>query len=227
MQTQFQQGYITDLICPPPPPGKTSAEVLQTGLKLAREMCSSAQVMTTLNPYIADVSSIPASDPQVVDVESLAASFDVDVRAGADYATSPFTQYAITDRLPILFGYSTTLVYHSAIRTTQDGLEALTNAGNGVTIHGRWAIKLADAAEYAADEQDTQGGGAAAAPGLDDAFSMAGTSGVVHLLETQQTRCNALLGWYIKQSVDKSHRTTHKRFKELWRERMKDVLYPS
>ncbi|KAI1610829.1 hypothetical protein EDD36DRAFT_304642 [Exophiala viscosa] len=216
MRTHFQQGYITDLVCPPPPPGKTATQVLQIGLVLAREMCSSAKVMTTLNPYIADVSTISPADPAAVDIHSLAATFNVDVRA--DYATSDFTQYAITDKLPVLFGYSTTLVYHSALRTTRDGLEALTNPGNGVTIHGRWVVKVAERSEYV-DEVSRE------AP-MDDAFSLGSSSGVVNLLETQATRCNVMLSWYIRQSVDKSHRTTHKRFKELWRERMKERLYP-
>ncbi|KIV87334.1 hypothetical protein PV11_02887 [Exophiala sideris] len=217
MQTHFHQGYITDLVCPPPPPGQTAADVLEIGLALAREMCSSAKIMTTLNPYIADVSTISSNDPSAVDIQSLAADFNVDVRA--DYATSDFTQYAITDKLPVLFGYTTTLVYHSALRTTKDGLEALTNPGNGVTIHGRWVVKVAERDEYA-DEAGKE------AP-MDDTFSLGSSSGVINLLETQATRCNVMLSWYIKQNVDKSHRVTHKRFKELWRERMKDRLYPT
>ncbi len=222
MQTSFQQGYITDLVCPPPPPGKTASDVLQTGLALALDMVQSAKTMCTLNPFVLDVTSMPADHPKLVDTQALASNFNVDVSAA--YATSQFSQYEITDKLPVFAGYSTTLVYHTALRQTRDGLESLTNPGNGVTIHGRWVIKVADRGSGSDEEKNK----AAPPEESDDGkFSLGNASGVINLLETQQTRCNVVLSWYIKQSFDKSHRTTHRRFKELWRERMKMALYPA
>jgi hypothetical protein len=233
MQSRFQQGYITDLVCPPPPPGKTAADVVQMGHELAMSMCSSAQTMSQLNPFVTDVSTLDPSDPKAVDTAALAAAFGVEVNA--EYATSQFTQYSITDKLPVVAGYSTTLVYYSAIRTTRDGLEALTNPGNGVTIHGRWVISVGGGggahdrngeSTEKLTSVSTSSSLSSSSPPNDDAFSLGNSSGIVHLLETQDTRCNVLLSWYIKQSVDKSHRTTHRRFKEIWRERMKEMLYP-
>ncbi|KAK5380490.1 hypothetical protein LTR20_007069 [Exophiala xenobiotica] len=243
MQTSFQQGYITDLVCPPPPPGKTASDVLQTGLALALDMVQSAKIMCTLNPFVQDVTSMPADHPKLVDVQALAATFGVQDYAATNTtnnATSAGTgagagwaQYEITDKLPVFAGYSTTLVYHTALRQTRDGLESLTNPGNGVTIHGRWVIKVADdrrgddETRESTEQEKERNKAAPPEESEDGKFSLGNASGVINLLETQRTRCNVVLSWYIKQSFDKSHRTTHRRFKELWRERMKMVLYPA
>lgn len=235
LQTYFRKGYITDLVCPPPPPGKTAADVLQTGHSIAMSMVSSAETMAFLNPFVTDVGTLPANDPEAVDVSSLAASFKVELNSA--HATSAFTQYTITDKLPVLFNYSTTMVYHSAMRTTTTGLEALTDPGSGVTIHGHWTVRVAqpgqdgnttrhDEMGQAGREIETETE-AEGAPAADDDFSLTNSSGVINFVETQQTRCSVLLAWYIKQSFDKSHRTTHRRFKEMWRERMKKELYPT
>ncbi|KAK6385058.1 uncharacterized protein PV06_09128 [Exophiala oligosperma] len=228
MQTSFQQGYITDLVCPPPPPGKTAEDVLQMGLSLALDMVHSAKTMCTLNPLVQGVQLMETSHPKLVDTRALASTFGVD-HDDAEHATGPFVQYEITDKLPVFAGYSTTLVYHSAMRETRDGLESLTNPGNGVTIHGRWALRVGK--EGPGDDGGNNARKEMSRPGPpeeseDGKFSLGNASGVIHLLETQNTRCNVMLGWYIKQSLDKSHRTTHQRFKEMWRERMKMVLYP-
>ncbi|KIW21170.1 hypothetical protein PV08_01750 [Exophiala spinifera] len=253
MQTTFQQGYITDLVCPPPPRGKTAEDVLAMGFSLALDMVHSARTMCTLNPFVQAVEPMSDSHPKLVDTRALAKTFQVS-HDDAEYATGPFVQYEIRDKLPVVGGWSTTLVYHSALRETRDGLESLTNPGNGVTIHGRWVLSVdgggggggggGDAKGDARTATSTNGGGggtaaAAAAAQRDEMtrpappqetddgkFSLGNASGVIHLLETQNTRCNVLLSWYIKQSLDKSHRTTHQRFKEMWRERMKMVLYP-
>lgn len=197
------------------------------GLSLALDMVHSAKTMCTLNPLVQTVEPMSPSHPKLVDTNALAKTFKVP-HDDAEYATGPFVQYEITDKLPVFAGYSTTLVYHSALRETRDGLESLTNPGNGVTIHGRWALRVGGGGAGGGEEPDQK---EMARPGPpeesdDGKFSLGNASGVIHLLETQNTKCNVMLSWYIKQSLDKSHRTTHQRFKEMWRERMKMVLYP-
>lgn len=209
MQTSFKSGWITDLILPPPPEGKTAQEVLEFGLKLALKMCSDPELMTSLNPLIQSVVRMPDNHDKAVDHAAMCDLFSVD--PNPTYAQgSPFTQFAITDKLSMLGGYYTTdLTYHSAIRQTADGMEALTNPGSGVLIYGRFSVKVAEARD----------------PKALDAAN--GKAWVINFLETNDLRCNVLLSWYIKSSTEKSHRTAHAKFKDMWLQRMKDAGYPS
>ncbi|KIX08483.1 uncharacterized protein Z518_03139 [Rhinocladiella mackenziei CBS 650.93] len=236
LQTTFKSGWITDLVLPPVPEGKTPSDVLYTGYRIALEMCSDANLMARLNPLVQSVNTIGPSHAKAVDYQSLAADFGVDL--SAQYATGRFTQYEIMDKLPLLFGYSTELRYYSAIRPTKDGMEALTNPGSGVTIYGRFTVQIAQATgpeggagmggSYATNITGAEGSGA----NVDVENNIGGATGtergvgVIHFLETNELKCNVFLSWYIKASTDKSHRTAHANFKERWIARMKELGYP-
>ncbi|KAL2438424.1 hypothetical protein ABEF95_009050 [Exophiala dermatitidis] len=273
LQTTFKTGYITDLILPPPPEGKTPTDVFKAGHSLALEMARSPETMSKLNPFVYSVRAISADDPQAVDVDAVAARFGVDVSTpssssppSAPPPSSPpapswqpadvgnFVQYEIKDKLPVAFGFSADMTYHSAIRTTQQGIEALTDPGSGVLLHGKWGIEVAQsptgpnrstATAPAGDaDADTHvrvgsfdataagiagpGGTGGAGTGGDTGGSGGGgiTSGRLHLLETNTTSCSVLVAWYIKASMDKAHRTAHRRFKDRWVQRMKEMGYP-
>ncbi|KIW33397.1 uncharacterized protein PV07_00250 [Cladophialophora immunda] len=206
MQTTFKSGWITDLVLPAPPEGKSPQDVLDAGYELALKMCTDPVMMARLNPLITNVVTIPASDPKAVDYMALSKDFKVDLNA--DYAIEDFQHYAITDKLNVLPGYSTDLTYYSAIRRTKDGMEALTNPGSGVTIHGRFSIRVAEPRDVKAlDASDGKGW-------------------VVNFYETNELRCNVMLSYYIRATTDKSHRMAHGRFKEMWYQGMKDLGYP-
>lgn len=201
LQTSFKSGWITDLVLPAPTGIQSPQDVLEAGEATALEMCTDPVFMAHLNPLIQKVVEIPASDPKAVDHLALAKDFKVDLTA--EYVTEDWKHYAITDKLNPFPGYTTELTYYSAIRRTRDGMEALTNPGSGVTIYGRFSIKIAEPRDVKAlDASDGRGW-------------------VVNYLETNELKCNALLSYYIKATTDKSHRAAHQRFKELWRERMK------
>ncbi|KAG9778834.1 hypothetical protein ABEF93_002685 [Exophiala dermatitidis] len=289
LQTTFETGYITDLILPPPPEGKTPTDVFRAGHSLALEMARSPETMSKLNPFVYSVRVISADDPQAVDVDAVAARFGVEVSptsssppsappsssAPAPPSPSPpapssqsvgdFVQYEIKDKLPVAFGFSADMTYHSAIRTTQQGIEALTDPGSAVLLHGKWGIEVAQGPDErsSANPGEVTGAnvGTATATGDRDAdthvrtgsfdataagmtgaggtgsSSVGGgsgsgsgpsgiTSGRLHLLETNTTSCSVLVAWYIKASMDKAHRTAHRRFKDRWVQRMKELGYP-
>ncbi|KAH0848625.1 hypothetical protein AYO21_02829 [Fonsecaea monophora] len=207
MQTSFKSGWITDLVLPAPPEGKSPQDVLDAGYELALKMCTDPILMAQLNPLVNKVVNIPASDPKAVDHKAMCKDFKVDLNA--DYAAEDFQHYAITDKLNVIPGYSTDLTYYSAIRRTKDGMEALTNPGSGVTIYGRFTIRIAEPRDVKAlDASDGKGW-------------------VVNFYETNELRCNVMLSYYIRATTDKSHRTAHGRFKEMWYQGMKDMGYPS
>lgn len=52
----------------------------------------------------------------------------------------------------------------------------------------------------------------------------AAETGVIHFIEHNETRCNALLGVYIKATTAKSHQTMHENFKRKWGEIVKAAL---
>ncbi|OAP62740.1 hypothetical protein AYL99_01967 [Fonsecaea erecta] len=205
MQTTFKSGWITDLLLPPAPEGKTPQDVLDAGYELALKMCSDPVLMARLNPLITNVVTIPASDPKAVDHRALSRDFGVELEA--EYALEEFQHYAITDKLNLLPGYSTDLTYYSAIRRTQDGMEALTNPGSGVSIYGRFSVRVAESRDVKAlDASDGKGW-------------------VINLYETNELRCNVMLSYYIRATTDKSHRQAHGRFKEMWYKGMKEMGY--
>ncbi|EHY52754.1 hypothetical protein ABEF92_002723 [Exophiala dermatitidis] len=285
LQTTFKTGYITDLILPPPPEGKTPTDVFRAGHSLALEMARSPETMSKLNPFVYSVRVISADDPQAVDVDAVAARFGVEVSpssssppsappspsppappspsppAPSSQSVGDFVQYEIKDKLPVAFGFSADMTYHSAIRTTQQGIEALTDPGSGVLLHGKWGIEVAqgpdergsanaDADAHArtgsfdataagiADPRAGSAGGATgtgSGSGADGGVGGTGSggtgsgitgSGRLHLLETNTTSCSVLVAWYIKASMDKAHRTAHRRFKDRWVQRMKELGYP-
>ncbi|KAJ4504005.1 hypothetical protein HRR83_007693 [Exophiala dermatitidis] len=267
LQTTFKTGYITDLILPPPPEGKTPTDVFRAGHSLALEMARSPETMSKLNPFVYSVRVISADDPQAVDVDAVAARFGVEVSPtpsappSSSQSVGDFVQYEIKDKLPVAFGFSADMTYHSAIRTTQQGIEALTDPGSGVLLHGKWGIEVAqgpdergsanaDADAHArtgsfdataagiADPRAGSAGGATgtgSGSGADGGVGGTGSggtgsgitgSGRLHLLETNTTSCSVLVAWYIKASMDKAHRTAHRRFKDRWVQRMKEMGYP-
>jgi hypothetical protein len=202
LQTSFKSGWITDLVLPAPTGVQTPQDVITAGHTTALEMCSNPIFMCQLNPLVQKVVELPASDPKAVDHVAMARTFKVDddVADGAE----PWKHYAITDKLTPLPGYTTDLTYYSAIRRTRDGMQALTNAGSGVTIYGSFSVKVAEPRDVLAlDASDGKGW-------------------VVNFIETNELRCNLVLSYYIKATTDKSHRTAHARFKEMWRERMRE-----
>lgn len=202
MQTTFKSGWITDLVIPAATGAHSPQEVLDAGHATALEMCSDPILMCRLNPLVQKVETMEPSHPKCVDYVHLARDFSCDINAS--YAKEDFNQYAITDKLAVLPGYSTDLTYYSAIRKTDDGMEALTNPGSGVSIYGRFAIKIAHPSDNGAlDASDGKGW-------------------VVNFMETNIIRCNVVLSYYIRATTDKSHRVAHGRFKEMWKKRMEE-----
>lgn len=110
----------------------------------------------------------------------------------ASNALSPFKHFEITDKLSLGLGYTRDLVFHSAVRTTTTGMEGVTAPGSGVTIHGRFDIQRSP-----------------------------DNPAVLHLIETSETRCNFVLGLYIRATMGKSHQAIHANFKDEWMLRMK------
>ena len=90
----------------------------------------------------AEIEEISPAHPKCVDHVALARDFKVDLDDSEDALDGEeggWKHYAITDKLNVLPGYSTDLVYYSAIRRTKTGMEALTNPGSGVTIYGKFS----------------------------------------------------------------------------------------
>ncbi|KAK5047046.1 hypothetical protein LTR84_006988 [Exophiala bonariae] len=213
LQTTLKSGYITDLILPRPLEGQTPDEVLKAGLDAIFASVHTPNTMITLNPLVHEVKQLSPSDPKAVDVMSVAPIFGLAVdapyavlRDGENPALGGFQQFEILDKLNVMFGYTTDLTYFSAIRATKMGMEALTNAGSGVVIYGRWEIKVSGSP----GGEGTSGGGQ-----------------VINLIERNEIKTNVLLSWYIKASLDKSHRETHRRLKEKWLSAMRDAGYKS
>lgn len=233
LQTSLKSGYITDLILPAPLEGQTFDDVLRIGLDAIFSSIHTPNTMITLNPLVHDVKQLSPSDPKCVDVLTIAPSFGVAVdapsvvlREGENPAHGGFQQFEILDKLNIMFGYTTDLTYHAAIRQTKMGMEAFTNAGSGVTIYGRWEIKVSGSpspqqlganTNANANGPDRNAGGG---PGPGQ-----GQGQVINLIERNEIKCSVLLSWYIKASLDKSHRETHRRLKEKWITAMKDAGY--
>jgi hypothetical protein len=219
LQTTLKSGYITDLILPAPLEGQTFDDVVRTGLDAIFSSVHTPNTMITLNPLVHEVKQLSPSDPKAVDVLTVARSFGVAVdepyavlREGENPALGGFQQFEILDKLNIMFGYTTDLTYHAAIRQTKMGTEAFTNAGSGVTIYGRWEIKVSGAPSRHQLGGEANGG----APGQGQ---------VINLIERNEIKCSVLLSWYIKASLDKSHRETHRRLKEKWLSAMKEAGY--
>jgi hypothetical protein len=232
LQSHHKSGWITDLVLP----GRLSdlqlpGDILETGRQIAIEMCSNPIYMCRLNPLVQAVEMIDDSHPKAVDHRAMGKSFGVDVdeliaKHGAESSVSEtgrqisdeiaelnrrhpigeFRNYAITDKLSPLPGipYTTLLTYHSNILRTPTGMITFTNPGSGVSIYGTFTINIAHCKDNKAlDASDGKGW-------------------VVNLLETNETKCNIVLGSYIRATTDKSHRQAHGRFKEEWRGRMKE-----
>ncbi|EXJ84271.1 hypothetical protein A1O3_04938 [Capronia epimyces CBS 606.96] len=235
LQTSFKTGYITDLILPPTPEGKTLADVYNAGVEVALSMAQTPEQMSALNPFVYSVKTMAPTDPHAVDASALAAHFAVDL--DAPYAAGSFVHYEIKDKVPVALGYSADLTYYSAIRRTSEGIEALTNPGSGVLLHGRWMIK-AGMGDGAGNEGRIGNVAVDAPDGTVDANASAhtqtgtgiatGTDGrVINLLETNTISCSVLVAWFIRASMDKAHRTAHQRFKDLWTQKMGERGFPS
>lgn len=206
LQTSIRSGYITDLVLPPAQDGQDPATILEQGLAAIFASIHSPTTMINLNPLVQSVKQIPESDPKAVDYRTVAPSFDIALDApyviltqddpdpkANTISTHGFRQYEIVDKLNIAFGLTQNLVYHAAIRPTRFGMETFTNAGSGVVIFGRWEIKVADGGR------------------------------VINIVEKNDIKCNLVLSWYIRSTIDKSHAETHARLKEKWIVRMKEV----
>ncbi|RVX75036.1 hypothetical protein B0A52_01313 [Exophiala mesophila] len=206
LQTNIRSGYITDLVLPPAQQGQDPATILEQGLAAIFASIHSPTIMINLNPLVQSVNQIPESDPKSVDYREIAPSFDIALDApyviltqdesdpkANTISTNGFRQFEIVDKLNIGFGMTQNLVYHAAIRQTRFGMETFTNAGSGVVIFGRWEIKVADGGR------------------------------VINIIEKNVVRCNLLLSWYIRSTIDKSHAEAHAKLKEKWIVRMKEV----
>lgn len=208
LNTTLRSGYITDLVLPPAKPGQDPNAILQEGLSAIYASIHDPKTMITLNPLVQDVKQIASSDSKAVDHQTLAPSFGVDLNAPylapsstQDNSNAPssspygFNHFEILDKLNLAFGFTQNLIYHAAIRPTRWGMEAFTNAGSGVTIFGRWEIKVAD------------------------------NGRVINIIEKNEIRCNVVVSWYINRTVDKSHAETHARLKAKWISDMKAKGY--
>jgi hypothetical protein len=232
LNSRYQHSYTLELVCPPPLPGKSTSEVSELGLQIARNLCSSPEILFKLNPYVEEVVMVAHTDPEAVDIPKVAAIQGVAL--DADYATSEFIQYAVTERIGLIFGCTMINVNHCVLRTTHDGLEALSDPGKGVTIRSSWTAM----ATMQGSDQKT-GNAKNAALGLEKDLTPAkpttqgpelvddetqgldsGPKNVITIQETHSICCNVLLSWYIKSQFNASRKIMHERFIEAWKEEM-------
>ena len=198
LDTTIKSGFITDLIVPlPGTRGLSTPELEKISLETALAILHGFEAFIRSSPLVTNAVQIHAGHHKYIDVNAFCREFDIDPHA--EYATGEWVQFEITDKLPILFSVSTTLVYHTAMRPTRTGFEGLTNPGNGVRIHGKFDV---------VKSAETEGG-----------------EGVLNFIEKNETRCNVFLAQYIKATTGSSHREMHERFKGRWNEEMKRRLW--
>ena len=194
LETTIRSGFITDLVVPlGGTQGHSSSDLQKIAYDTAMEVLHDFPTFIRSNPLVQDVQQIYPSNPKYIDVHQFSMDFKVDEHDGN--ATSEYVQYEITDRLNLLFGYSQTLIYHSALRKTKTGFESFTNPGSGVRIHGTFDIRRLEE-----------------------------NAGVINFVEHNETKCNVFLSVYIKATLGSSHKAMHENFKKAWNEAMKKKL---
>jgi hypothetical protein len=192
--TTLKSGFITDLIVPPTGTcGKQTPELEQICYDTAIGILHNFEEFIRSSPLVINVQQIHPGHQKYIDVPAFCKEFDIQPQP--DYAISDWVQFEITDKLNVLFGLSTQLIYHTAMRKTKTGFEGVTNPGSGVRIHGRFDVQKS-----------------------------AETDGVVNFIEHNETRCNLFLSAYIKATTGSSHKTMHENFKHRWNEDMKKRL---
>ena len=241
MQTTLRSAFITDLLLPPPHslPNLTPASISELGYTTALNLLLDSEAFIRSNPLVTKVRAIHSSSDSkhFIDVAHFCSEFNVDPRGDVRRGISDtWTQWEITDKLNWGLG-SSDLVYATAMRRIPGGFESVTNPGSGVRIYGRFEVLRAselgrlahttphleqgasphDAPPHPSDQSGVpayQAGAPNAVPGWEE--SNDGSDGVVHFIEHNETRCNALLGVYIKATNSKAHREMHETFKRRW-----------
>ncbi len=198
LDTTIKSGFITDLTVPPlGTKGLSTTDLEKLSFDTALAILHDFEAFIRSSPLVTNVVQIHAGHHKYIDVQAFCREFGVELKP--DYALGEWIQFEITDKLSILYAFSTDLIYHTAMRKTRTGFEGLTNPGNGVRIHGKFDVVKA--------EQLGEDG-----------------EGVINFVEHNETRCNVFLSAYIKATTGSSHRQMHERFKERWNEEMKRRL---
>lgn len=183
-------------------------------------------------------------------MEHFCREFGIDPKADPSRGIgAEWRQFEITDKLNWGLG-SSNIVYGTAMRGIPGGFESVTNPGSGVRIYGRFEIlrsgelggrnemgtnslvgqprleRGAGADDEEEEEGEGRGNGMDSAGGKrrDGTGEHTDGDGVIHYIEHNETRCNALLGVYIKATNAKSHREMHEGFKRRWGEEVKRRL---
>lgn len=254
MQTTLRSAFITDLLLPPPHslPNLTPAAISELGYTTAVNLLLDSEAFIRSNPLVTNVRTISSrsESKHYVDVPTFCTEFDVDPRGNVKRGVSDvWTQYEVTDKLNWGLG-SSDIVYATAMRRIPGGFESLTNPGSGVRIYGRFEIlrpselgrlsantphlEQGASSHPPATTRDYNAGAPNAVPGWESLSTTtttpsadtaeASADGVVHFIEHNETRCNALLGIYIKATNAKAHREMHEKFKRRWGEDIKRAL---
>ena len=187
LNTFFALNYQSELQLPAKR-GWSAAEMEQLGLKVAIEILHDHKAVIFQNPLVKRATELPPNSPDAVDYKKLAEEFDSEQDS---HAVSPWRQFEIVDELPLIFGYTKNLIYHSALRGLLDGFEGFTNAGSGVLLYGAWRVEPA---------QDGRA--------------------VLIVPETGEVKCNWFLSWYIQMTYPSSHKVMHAKFRENWEMKM-------
>ena len=206
LSTTLKSGFITDLTIPPPgTKSLTTTQLTQLSLDVALSILHDFEAFVRSSPLVTNVVQIHAGHHKYIDVPAFCREFGVELHPDYVVGDGEWVQFEITDKLSILYAFSTELVYHTAMRRTKSGFESVTNPGNGVRIHGKFdVVKAAPERKGEADGEEGEG--------------------VINFIEHNETRCNVFLAQYIKATTGSSHRAMHERFKEKWNEEMKRRL---
>lgn len=203
MQTSFEYVYTTQLPLPPPKANETWDDVARRGMEVALELLHDPDIMIKHDKEHLTMRSITGDADEAVPIHDLAAKFKVplsskkahdsglDSNSTDQVSTEDWNHFEVTELIPILFGMSTRIKFHSALRFNDNGMEALANPGSSVTLHGKWTVEKTE-----------------------------GNHDCLTLREVTITDCNVMLGWYIKATMSKAHANTHAYLKERFGERM-------
>ncbi|ETN44992.1 uncharacterized protein HMPREF1541_09868 [Cyphellophora europaea CBS 101466] len=252
MQTTLRTAFITDLLLPSPHslPTLNPASISQLGYDTALALLHDSESFIRSNPLVTNVRPVtsPSDSKHYIDVPTFCQEFNLSPTGDPSRGISDqWTQYEITDKLNWGLG-SSDLIYTTAMRRIPGGFESITSPGSGVRIYGRFEIlrpsELGRLATTSHMEQGATPGGAEGGPDSTHSHQQqqqqqqkqhpnavpAGwdthpdADGVVHFIEHNETKCNALLGVYIKATNTKSHQAMHENFKRRWGENIKRVL---
>ena len=135
--SSIKSGFITDLMVPPEgTAGKSSSQLEKMSIQVAMDILHDFEAYIRSSPLVTDVQPLPPSNPKYIDIPAYCQEFGIEV--SPSYATGDWIQYEITDKLNVLFGWSTELVYYTAMRKTVSGFESVTSPGHGVKNPGRF-----------------------------------------------------------------------------------------